>query len=357
MDFVDWCAVLLNKLAEVRLTSPDRRLSGVDQPTLAEAIFGNELPALSEYWGSTYGLAVASALEEMLRIGLVEHPEGDDFTYRPTGNARAIAGNFIPLWESICNITLQNDQKELLRTLNQMSERKSENHAWLEEVHVNDLMAELGWMDTEFFVSVADELERDGLMNCPGLHGNIATYRGLVWATRHGLTIESKRLDELVKQWETTSVEFKRELYMDTKDQKAEFVKDIVGLANTQASGQRLLIIGFDDKTREYHAPPDLKGAQDRMEQLLARCTSPMVDSRYTVIDYRSGSVGQIEVLRDPKKLPYRVKEKEGGKGVDGKRLIEENQIFVRHGSQTEEPTADELQAIIDEGDRARSLL
>lgn len=356
MDFVDWCAVLLNKLAEVRLTSADLRLSGVDQPTLARAIFGSELPSGNEYWESTYDLAVASALQEMLRIGLVEHPEGDDFTYRPTSNARAIAGDFIPLWESICNITLQSDQKELLRTLNQKSERKSENHAWLEEIHVTDLMAELGLIDNEFFVSVADELERDGLMNCPGLHGNIATYRGLVWATRHGLTIESKRLDELVKQWETTSVEFKRELYIDTKDQKAEFVKDIIGLANTQVSGQRLLIIGFDDKTREYHAPPDLKGAQG-MEQLLARCTSPMVDTRYTVIDYRTGPVGQIEVLRDPKKLPYRVKEKEGGKGVDGMRLIEKDQIFVRHGSQTEEPTSDELQLIIDEGDRARSLL
>lgn len=73
-------------------------------------------------------------------------------------------------------------------------------------------------------------------------------------------------------------------------------------------------------------------------------------------IDYRSGSVAQIEVLRDPKKLPYRVKEKEGEKGAGGKRLIEKDQIFGRHGSQTEEPTSNELQAIIEEGDRARSL-
>jgi hypothetical protein len=357
MDFVDWCTLLLNRLAEVRLTSLDRRLSGVDQPTLAEAIFGNELPSPSEYWDSTDALAVASALQEMLRIGLVEHPDHDDFTYRPTSDARAIAGNFIPLWESICNITLQSDQEELLRTLNQKSERKSENHAWLEEVHDTDLMAELGWVDTGFLVSVALELEHEGFLTSRGLHGSIATYRGLVWATRRGLTIESKRLDELVKQWETTSVEFKRELYLETADQKAELVKDILGLANTQASGQRLLVIGFDDRTREYHAPLDLKRAQDRIEQLLTRCSSPMVDIRYNVIDYRSGPVGQIEVLRDPKKLPYRVQEKEGGKGVDGKRLIQKDQIFVRHGSQTEEPTSDELQAIIEEGNRARSLL
>jgi hypothetical protein len=191
MDFVDWCAVLLNKLAEVRLTSADRKLSGVDQPTLAEAIFGNELPTLSEYWGSTYGLSVASALQEMLRIGLVEHPEGDDFTYRPTSNARAIAGNFIPLWESICNVTLQSDQKELLRTLNQKSERRSEDHAWLEEVHDKDLMKELGWADIAFFVSVAQELERDGFLHSRGLSGSVATYLGLVRATRRGFTIES----------------------------------------------------------------------------------------------------------------------------------------------------------------------
>ena len=356
MDFVEWCTLVLNKLAEIRLTSTDMRLSGVDQPTLAEAIFGNELPSPSEYWGSTYGLAVTSALQEMRRIGLVEHPDNDDFTYRPTSDARAIAGNFIPHWETICNITLQSDQEYLLRSLNQKSERSSKNHAWLEEVQDTDVMAELGWLDISFFVSVALELERDGFLNSRGLHGSIATYRGLVWATRRGLTIESKRLDELVKQWETTSVEFKRELYLDTKDQKAEFVKDVLGLANTQASGQRSLIIGFDDKTREYHAPPDPKLAQDRMEQVLARRTSPMVDIRYNVIDYRSGPVGQIEVLRDPKKLPYRLKEKEGGKGVEGNRLIEKDQIFVRHGSQTEEPTSDELQAIIEEGDRARSL-
>jgi hypothetical protein len=357
MDFVEWCSLVLNKLAEVRLTSTDRRLRGVDSPTLAEAIFGNELPSPSEYWESTYGLAVASAVQEMLRIGLVEHPEHHDFKYRPTSYASEIARDFIPLWEHICNMTLQSDPEKLLRSLNQKSEHRSENHAWLDKVHNRDLMAELGWVDPAFFESVASELKRDGFLNSHRLSGSMATYRGLVWATRRGLTKESKRLDELVKQWETTSIEFKRELYLDTADQKAEFVKDVLGLANTQASGQRLLIIGFDDKTREYQAPPDLKRAQDRMEQLLARCTSPMVDTRYDVIDYRSGPVGQIEVLRDPKKLPYRVKEKEGGKGVDGKRLIEKDQIFVRHGSQTEQPSADELQAIFDERDRARSLL
>ena len=68
------------------------------------------------------------------------------------------------------------------------------------------------------------------------------------------------------------------------------------------------------------------------------------------VLGYREGPVGGIEVLRDPKKLPYEVSRSVG----DCKR-IEKGKVFVRHGSQTEEPTAAELRALLQEGDRARS--
>ena len=117
---------------------------------------------------------------------------------------------------------------------------------------------------------------------------------------------------------------------------------------------KRLLIIGFGEKTRSYYGAPDTGLTQNRIEQVLARLTSPVVEVKYKIIDYRLGPVGQLEVLRDSKKLPYRVAEREGSKGKGGKRLIDKDQLFVRHGSQTEEPSHDELTAIIEEGDRAR---
>jgi hypothetical protein len=43
-------------------------------------------------------------------------------------------------------------------------------------------------------------------------------------------------------------VEFKREVHVTgTASDRAELVKDVLGLANTQASGRRWLIIGLDN--------------------------------------------------------------------------------------------------------------
>jgi hypothetical protein len=73
---------------------------------------------------------------------------------------------------------------------------------------------------------------------------------------------------------------------------------------------------------------------------------------RYQVVDYRAGKVGKLEILRDAKKLAY-----SAAKSAGDKKRIQEGQIFVRHGSQTEPPTESELFAIREEGDRARKAV
>jgi predicted HTH transcriptional regulator len=158
-------------------------------------------------------------------------------------------------------------------------------------------------------------------------------------------------IGKLLDEWETTSVEFKRELYLDTKDQKAEFIKDILGLANTQASGERLLIIGFDDKTRAYHAPPDMKKiTADNIERVLAQYTAPVVEIKHETLDYGGrGIVGIVRVKRDRAKLPYKPAASFGDK-----KRISENQIFVRHSSQTQEATQAEIESLEAEAMRAK---
>jgi hypothetical protein len=69
------------------------------------------------------------------------------------------------------------------------------------------------------------------------------------------------------------------------------------------------------------------------------------------VFGYRGGTVGRLEVLRDAKKLPY-----VATKSFGDKKRIAEKHIFVRHGSQTEAPTAAELDAIREEAERAKSV-
>jgi len=75
-----------------------------------------------------------------------------------------------------------------------------------------------------------------------------------------------------------------------------------------------------------------------------------MAEIRYDIVEHYHGPVGRLHILRDSAKLPYRV-----AKSVGHEKRIEKGQIFVRHGSLTEEPTDEELQALLEEGERARS--
>jgi len=73
----------------------------------------------------------------------------------------------------------------------------------------------------------------------------------------------------LLEDWETTNVDFKRELRLDTKDEKAEFVRDVLALANTQVTGDRYLVTGFDPKTQNFTTTVDPKVTSDTIENIL----------------------------------------------------------------------------------------
>jgi hypothetical protein len=115
------------------------------------------------------------------------------------------------------------------------------------------------------------------------------------------------------------------------------------------------LIVGLEDETHTYHSGCTLPSGQDDLEQILSVYADPMVEICYDIVEYYHGPVGRLRILRDPAKLPYRVAKSIGDKKLGNKKRIEEGQVFVRHGSQTEEPTDAELQALLEEGNRARA--
>ncbi len=80
--------------------------------------------------------------------------------------------------------------------------------------------------------------------------------------------------------------------------------------------------------------------------------TDPVINVRYEIVDYRLGKVGKLEVIREAEKLPYRAA-KDMIVDEKGKKGLEKDKVYVRHGSQTEAPTDTELQALQDEGRRA----
>ena len=352
MDFVEWCDIVLKKLIEASRNAQTSRGIGVDERFIASHLFDASITKQPGFHESTYHQAMLDALRRLQLQGLVEASP----LWKVTRAGKAHAIDPILLWETICMESIENEYCEMLHAINTLGIREAFDHAWLEQVTREMLVAQLGWPDdTHLLIPIAQELEQWGYIAgrfYMGGHMSLsATYRGLAWETRRGFTLETKFIDGLVAEWETTSVDFKRELSTDTADQKAELIKDVLSLANTQASGRRWLIIGFDDKTRRYYGPSNPKLTQNHFEHLMHQYTSPMVNVRYEVVDYRDGPVGKLEVFREPKDLPYQV-----ARSLGDRKRIEQGQIFVRHGSQVENPTDAELQAIVEENNRARSV-
>jgi hypothetical protein len=338
MDYIDWCSHVFRHLLDATIDSP-ARTQGIMLHTLASTLPLDE----DNTWSGIND--VQTALMGLESVKLVEIKSGSMWRVLQTGRARG--KDLSSLWSEICQISLDHESELIVRSVSRL-ERKAGS------VQSDVLFADLGWPhDLRRFHALARELEEAGmaeLARTAGTDSLSLTYRGMVWATRYQLTRESQSIDELVSEWETTSVDFKRELRVNTDDEKAEFIKDLLGIVNTKASPPRLLVIGFDDVTREIVKPPDPKITQERLEDIVNHYIEPNLLFRYAVIDYRAGAVGKLEVNRESRKLPYRVAVPIGS----GERRRNPDDWFVRHGSKTELPTTAERAEIIDEGRRAR---
>jgi len=278
MDFIDWCDFVLKKLIEISRLDSTARSIGVDQWQLSRFLLEEKPTSQEAYDGSTFQKGLVDAVTNLQDLGLVEQ----DSHWKVTKYGRTLATDMMPLWWNTCQEKLEPEHEQLLRVVNRLSPHREEAHAWVEEIAENTLTAELGWSaDPLLLESVANDLKQWGFVNGLFFIGGMqlsATYRGLVWETKQGFTLMSRLIDDLIVEWETTSVDFKRELHLDTADQKAEFIKDVLSLVNTKASGRRWMVIGFDDRSRTYYGAPDQSITKNRIEQILAMYTTPCVD-------------------------------------------------------------------------------
>lgn len=373
MDYLEWCDLVLGVYLGKAQNSFEARRDGLRPEQVARYLFGIGVLGQEGFDGSTWRAALKQAIRDLDDESLIL-TDDDKFGDEQRSPGKIADGGEAFLkdeearwdhWWVVCSLAprFKPQHQELLELVNRISPREEVSYAWMEWMHQDVLASELGW-EIELLRLVVQEIRQhhDYVLAYPNFYpleemppneiSVRATYKGLVLQTKRHLTIEAHEIDKLVEEWETTSVDFKRELKVKSKDEKAEFTKDILGLANTQASGERWLIVGFDNKSRSYHSAPDPNLSQDHLEQILAAYTDPPVEVRYDVVEHYRGPVGRVRVVRDPTKLPYAV-----ARSVGDKKRVTEGQIFVRHGSQTEEPTSRELAALRAEGKKARSEL
>jgi len=193
---------------ESRATLQARQF-GVSVDQVARSLFGADVVEQPGYSQSTQYLNLLHLFEEMRESGLLDGTKIRAH-YKLWDSASGTVRDPVWYWSSDCRIVLDGEQEELLRLVNKFSVQTAADYLYLETLTEEQLISELNWSDgRKRLLVVANELRERGLVRRVGVEWR-ASYRGLVWETRRGLTINSQFIDKLVEEWETTSVEFSR---------------------------------------------------------------------------------------------------------------------------------------------------
>lgn len=136
-------------------------------------------------------------------------------------------------------------------------------------------------------------------------------------------------LEKILLTGENRSCDFKRELSLSTNEEKIEFIKDIISIANS-ANHTGYLIIGVEDNGKIVGCEPP---KEEKIQQLVSTHIHPLVNISYYIITYESKDVIVLEVGTNAK--PYKVNTAKFG--------MEKNSVFVRHGSVVEKASPEEI--------------
>jgi hypothetical protein len=308
--------------------------------------------------------AVGDAIRDLVALDAVE--QVNHWNLQITSKGKHLAERSLrALWPDAEEIWVDTNQTEYLAALIEMSEWRTDTHASLNDVDEDDLVARLQW-ETREDVNVdlrelRNDLRQRGLIAGQFTAGRsmiYPTYAAIVKMTELNTLADTQLVRDLLRHWEGVNVDFKQELSLRSKDDKVEFVRDILALVNPQVAAGRYLVIGFDNKTRKFHASVDPTIRHEQMEHLLNEYTESEFAHTPVTIRYRhvawtdpAGTAGLVEVARDAADVPYRVR-----KGLRGAmKELHLHQILVRHGSHVAEPDDEELAALRSEAEWARA--
>jgi predicted HTH transcriptional regulator len=145
-------------------------------------------------------------------------------------------------------------------------------------------------------------------------------------------TMNEMQILALIAENESRRVEFKRELDLNAARGKAEFIKDVIALANTVVDAGYMLI-GVDNDRVIVGAKVS---AEEQIQQISSTYITPSVNITYESIPISSVgflSVGVLEIK--PTQKPHRV-----ARAIEN---LTQNQVFVRHGSIVAPASPDEI--------------
>ena len=347
-DYVEFADRVMRTAAELVEDDYNARQSGVDVREVAQAL---GLNIEGDFWQSDNRLAILHVVDDLEGLGLAT-VSSDYMRIEVSDRGRAARKLSLRTgWRAMFSaVQLDDEERALLRAAVLRSEDRHDRFATMREIQLEEAFADLGWPpDPRRIVNVGGALKRKGCLHGLGAQFPMRpTYLGVVLATREVEAEVQALLTDLLRDWETTTIEVKRELPLNSPKQKHEFVRDILALATTQGRQSRYLVVGFDPKTREPFCSVDPALKQDDIENLLnahVRTRAPGV--RYRTVPWASITAGLVEVVRDPTAVPYRA----------GNAVVTRfgGEVFIRRLSHVAIATDEEVAELEVEGAAARA--
>lgn len=358
MDYIDWVHKVMRGIVMVwREADYDKKLVGLEIHDIVPGLGFDVDSRSADFQGSKISEAIHDALRDLELVSWLDAEHGMFYKVTQMGSAFPEA-DVTTAWKGILDIRLDDEEIRFLEALAGIGQETYETHACVKDLSWQEVFGELGWSteDDSKAYYITGRLEEMGMIRRLARMGGAIdvtpTYVGIVRATKQAETERGQLIRQLVEEWETTSVEFKRELNLKSNIEKAKFVSRIMGLATTRSSGQKFFVVGFDDDTHEFIRSVDPKITQEQLEQILHAYCQPPIAIKYARVPYMDGEVGLVEVFRNPEHVPYKVT-----KNLGGSNGIKVGDVYVRHGSRTEPPRDVELQDLIGEGERGRQKL
>ena len=352
MDYLDWIERVLHASAEAIRGDHNARLIGVPVWEVAKRLDLGVDPMGPDFHGSDERLAILDALDDLEQLGLAEDSDGFLVKLSDEGRKGATA-SLRPSWPTLFQqVRLDDEMRKFLAAAVTRSEVRREHFAKMDHTTAMEVFEDLGWpWDISHAIALTQSLEAKSCLHAwPTMGGPVTmrvTYVGVVAGTQEEKSQDQQLLSDLLADWETTTVDFKRELNLDSPTAKLEFAHDVLTLANVQGRQRRALVIGFDPKTRAPTKSLDSKNTQDRLEDVVNdNAIGQRPGVRLRTIPWHGVTVGLIEIVRDAGALPYRagvkLKEKYGA------------DILIRRGTHSAIADADEIADLEAEAARAR---
>lgn len=145
--------------------------------------------------------------------------------------------------------------------------------------------------------------------------------------------MNKQRLSALLSKDESTKLDYKVKLSLNTETEKKELAKDVSAIANSKG-GRGYIIYGIEDKSKKIIGINPVEYAEEQIQQIISQRCSPPVSVKFNLVNYDSKTIGVLTIYKTSNK-PHQI--------------LQTGCFYIRRGSTTDIARREEIAGMLQE--------